>query len=205
MRGEILRARVRSVDAGARTALVEMYGSEGVAVPAALADHLHPRLAEGPECLVAVSPSGERTVVATLEHDPARVPSVSAWSEQAGRLLSTLGYSDGATWADAISTTITVLGAAKLVLGGYLALRTSAAANALPFVEVRGALVEGGLVTGAVGVSSALAGSRVVVPLGLRLNVAAGGTYTVKVQLVNKLSGSTITLDSSYLQVEARW
>lgn len=204
MAGEIVRARVRSADGAARTALVELYGSEGVAVPALLADSVHPSYAAGPECLVAITDAGERVVVATLEHDPAKAPNESVWADQGARLINTLAFATGSPWTDLISTTLAVPGAARLVLSGFLMLRTSAAASANVFVNVRGLVAEGALASAAISASSALASTRIVVPYWFRIAVPGAGAYTTKVQIANKISGSTITIDAQYLQVEAR-
>lgn len=198
---DLRMARVWTVDPAARAALVELDGSEGTAVWAMLADavHLH-ALGRGAECLVARTPGGERTLLGTLGHDPARLGLPGAGSAAAPP--TSFAYTDGVTWQNALSAGVTTLAACDLWISAWLSLRCSAT-GAAGVVDLR-AIVDGGAAGQAMTWGASAASLQQVCAFTARLAVPGAGAWTVRLQARLKVSGSTAACDGGLLLAEPR-
>lgn len=196
-------ARVRSVDIASRTALVELNGSEGAAVTARLADSVHPQTAPpGSECLVVATPDGDRTLVATLGHNPKDSAILAPAVASTTSPPASFAYTNGTTWQDALSVSITTSGACNLWASGWLALSGSAL-SATSVWEMRLA-VDGAASGPSTGWGSPMANLKQVCPLSASLAVSGGGTWTARLQLRLKVTGATVTCAGGLLLVDAR-
>ena len=201
--GSMSIARVRSADVALRTALVELDGSEGTAVPARLGDGVHPRLvAPGAECVVVTSPAGERVLVATVAHQPADAPLLGASVSSSTAPAASFAYSDGTAWTDALTASVRTLSPCELWASGWLSLQGSAASAAAVW-ELRIA-VDTATPGPAIGWGSALANLHQVCALSARVTLAAAGLWTVRLQIRVKAPGVTATCAGGLLLAEAR-
>ena len=196
-------ARVRSADGAARTALVELEGSEGAAVSARLADHVHPQtLVSGAECVVASKAGGERTLIAVLGHNPAEAAICAPSAVSSGSPPSSFAYTDGTTWQDALTASLRTLGSCNLWAQGWLALSASSQSAAAVW-DLR-LSVDGAGAGPAIGWGSALANLRQVCALSASVAVPGGGLWTVRLQVRVKASGVTATCTGGQLLADAR-
>ena len=199
----ITMARVRSADTVARTALVELAGSEGTAVTARLGDGVHPHtVLPGAECLVGITEAGERTLLATVEHDPRQAAFAGASVASTATPPGSIAYSDGVTWRDALSVSVRTLGACEVWASGWLSMRSSVQ-SATPVWELR-VSVDGAGAGPVVGWGSAVANLQQVSALTARIALPGAGTWTVRLQARVKLSGATVSCDGGLLLAEGR-
>ncbi|MDP9380740.1 MAG: hypothetical protein M3Q29_11440 [Chloroflexota bacterium] len=194
-------ARMRSADLEARTALVELDGSEGTAVVARLGDGVQGQmLAPDVECVVALTPGGERTVVATLGHDPdhAGLPGSASTSSPP----QSFAYTDGVTWQDALTADVRTADPCALWASGWLGLRgSSQSADAVWQMRVS---VDGAGVGPVVSWGSALANLHQVCMHTARVPVAGAGTWRLRLQLRVVASGVSVQCSGGLLLAEAR-
>jgi hypothetical protein len=194
-------ARVRSADLAGRTALVELDGSEGTAVAARLGDGVRAyALAPDAECVAVLTPGGERTLVATLGHDPDRAALPGAATTAAPP--ASFGYTDGVTWQDALVVDVRTDAACDMWASGWLALRSSLA-SATPVWQLR-VSVDGAGAGPAIGWGSALVNLHQVCAHTARVPVAGAGSWRVRLQLRVQASGAAVTCDGGLLLAEAR-
>ncbi len=194
-------ARVRSADPVGRMALVELDGSEGTAVWVPLGDGVHRQTVQlGAECVVALAPGGDRTVLCTTGHDPQRASLAGVSS--AATPAASFAYTDGTTCQNALSVDVPTLGACQVWATGWLALR-AAVAVATPVWELR-VLVEGAGAGPGVGWGSALASLRQVCVLTASVPVPDAGTWRVRLQVRPLVSGQSVTCSGGLLLAEAR-
>lgn len=198
---EIGMGRVSAWDAAARTALVELDGSEGAGVRATLADSVHPQSLElDAECVVALTPTGERTLLAVLGHDPAHAALPGAASITPPP--TSFGYTDGVTWQSALSVEVWTLRACEIWTSGWLSLKGSAQ-SAASLWELR-ASVDGVGAGASAGWGSALANLQQVCTLNSRVAVPGAGAWTVRLQVRVLVSGVTVACSGGLLLAQAR-
>jgi len=191
----IQRGLITSYDPYTRRATVQPIDSDGGAVSAVVADHVRDEHLQD-HCLLLRPPAGDLLVVATLGGAPSQAVIPGSPATTSSLLLGSIPYATGTPWQDVLSATITTDAPSRLWIALQLEGYTSAQATSA--LEVR--ILAGTSQSRVAAYGSPLAGLRQAFTHSSVI-AAASGTRSVRAQVRNLASGSTITLTGGAMVV----
>ncbi len=188
MQDTLQLALVIAYDPATRKAIIQSLDSDGGALSASVADHIRDEHLQS-YCLSVQAPTGDPLVIASIGGSPSQMVIPGNPATTSSLLTTSIPYTTGAPWQDVLSASITTDAPSRLWIALQLEGYTSTqAASAL---EVR--ILAGTSQSRVATYGSPMAGLRQAFTHSSVI-AAASGTRSVRAQVRNLISGSTVTL-----------